>query len=562
MRSILFTLFLLVSISTTAQTIKDLKEKAKKEFADYQEKYDSQIKILEENKNQIIKASKKNPDAFVSELKKILKAELDLQYLTNKVSLQMEMYHTAGISYNALDSYFSLDQLLSDKNKVDIDDLFKHVESPEIKPNEYLLLTPDQAIEINNSNESNAYIKAITDGISKDSETHFGTFIIPKKNKEVNILLFPGKKKEDTIPLNFKKVDLELKEGSIVDIRVILIDKKGNSHLFTNRTPISFLHFDKTASLNYLSYANEQTNYSEKFEDHVLRVSDVITYQYDIGGNYVPDDMTFSFPLNDVNDKSTNSNAPAAYRVKQSTALNNVIEFRAYTDALALADSQENGLASFEAQAIFFLQTANVRNTNLFILKKVRPFAIISRFEGEDKLVKTESEGIGLNRSLIQDIDLLQKSTFRTGIDIDLVTYKVKKEALSDISLFFSSWYQSALLQTDEENSERYSSLGLGGGLRIELKRFENLSLTYTLDLMDYHIDSQNDLENISDPKNFLVLGNQFELEWYPVKSKKNSLFARFRTNDDLSINSDGHFFQAELGYRFSLGAGKIKGSN
>lgn len=558
------TLLLLFFTATTLFAQESLEEKAKSEFTLLQLQYDTNLQILKDSEETISKSNNKDAKRFINEIEAFRKAEEQLKQIKYQAQILVELYVAKGLSIVKLDSFFSVDQLILDNAATDISSLFNS-KSKTTEPNKYLMIGSKKAIKMNDTEKENAFISALGAGLNEKSDTHFGTFIIPADRSEIIACIFNSTDESfirSSEVLKFKSIDIDLAEGSIIDVRVYLYDNLGKVHLFTNKTPISFLNFDKTASLNYIFYSNEKTKTSDNYKNLRLRLSDVLTYKYAVGNNYVPDHVTFSFPLKDLDGKQTNLNAPASYDLIQSTALSNIIDFRAYTDVFALSDSESNGLASFEAQAEFFLNTRNFNNGNAFAFKKIRPYFSFSRFEEEDKLLEFESTTDNSEiRQVSRNLDIIQKSSFKTGVDIDLITFKFKKENTFETSLFFTSKYQTATFRLTDNSTDRYSLTGLGAGLRMELKRFSNFSLVYTIDLINYKTDGVNDFENINDTNDFVVFGNQFELSWYPVKKKNNSFFARFRTFNDISINSDAHFFQAEVGYRFTLNVGKVNNS-
>ena len=198
-------------------------------------------------------------------------------------------------------------------------------------------------------------------------------------------------------------------------------------------------------------------------------------------------------------------------------------------------------------------------NTNLFLFKRVRPHLSFSRFEEEDRFINLEASGNSQNSlQIVNSLELIQKSYFKTGIDLDVFSYKIRKQAPFEFSVFGTARYQAADLDFEGDEGNQYSSMGLGGGVKLHLKRFNNFTLDYILAWVDYRADGLNNIDGLIDPPNFVVFENQMELSWFPTGDKNSALFTRIKTFDDQSRNSDNHFFQVEVGYRFSLGAGSI----
>lgn len=595
MRNFILTVLLLCGFLSSAQT--DHKDEAIKILKELQQEYSKAQDAAAKGRLALRNTDIRELDYETLRNRSI---ELDekLKQIINNAETAIAKWLSKGVKLELINSHF---KLLDTQTKLS---QLNDSSSFELPVSEYLLFGTDNVISINELKDQSTFVlQNLTSGSAKKSKTHFGTFKIPK-NKESIIITkifenvdfdkidenkiridyshFSLKDKdlensstqrklkrlsnrgrvqflEENQTLRFKKVDIELNEGSIVDIKAHLIDSLGKVHVFTNNAPISFLNFDKTSAVTYLKHTSNRTDDVTNYEDYVLRVSDIVQYDYTIGGNYVPDDVTFSFPIVTENGISTNETAAASYQLEQSTALNNVIQLRAYTDIFGLGDSEANGLASIEGQAAFFLNTKNVINRNVFLFKRVRPYLSFSRFEDEDRFVAlsptVDDDG---NRGINNNLDLLQKSYFSTGLDLDFLTFKFSKESALETALFATARYQASDLDLDGDNGDQYTTVGLGGGVNFHLKRFNNFTLDYSLGWIDYRTEGLNDIDGLSDPSNFLVFENMMELSWFPTGDKSSALFARIKTFDDQSKNSDNHFFQAQVGYRFSLGAGAI----
>lgn len=601
MKNVSILVFLLFGFFAIAQN--DYSGQAKADLTILQKQYKEALFKATEARKELKQLDVDSKD-YESLRDRSISLDKQLEVLIVNAQTAKSYWLSKGVELEILDSILQLRDETSNKPTKKIAEVSTNIQIKSNPTNEYLLFGTDNAINIKDLNKQSKFILQNTAlGFDKKSKNHFGTFKIPanhdsiiltksidrvdltsietdsirvtqhkrslqedtlvnsKVQKKIKGLYRHGKIQflKDHKVLYFKKVDIELNEGSVVDIKVQLLDEKGNTHVFTNRTPISFLNFDKTSTTNYLHYTSGQTNISKSYDGYVLRISDVIRYDYTIGGNFVPDDVTFSFPLTTENDGLTNENGKVSYKLEQSTALNNVIELRAYTDIFGLGDSEANGLASIEGQAAFFLNTRNLINRNVFLFKRVRPYLSFSRFEDEDRFVAlsptVDDDG---NRGINNNLDLLQKSYFSTGLDLDFLTFKFSKESALETALFATARYQAWNLDLDGDNGDQYTTVGLGGGVNFHLKRFNNFTLDYSLGWIDYRTEGLNDIDGLSDPSNFLVFENMMELSWFPTGDKSSALFARIKTFDDQSKNSDNHFFQAQVGYRFSLGAGAI----
>jgi hypothetical protein len=104
-----------------------------------------------------------------------------------------------------------------------------------------------------------------------------------------------------------------------------------------------------------------------------------------------------------------------------------------------------------------------------------------------------------------------------------------------------------------------YKSLGLGGGISLELKRYNNFGFIYSAQFSRYNINGFNNINQVLNPGNFWVFRNEAEVYYFPGAAKKQSIFLRLKTFNDITKGANDAFYQLQFGYRFSIGVSKLK---
>ena len=556
-------LLMLVPLLGVAQI--DYREEAKKDLQSIKDQFQKDSVRFERGKDSLKILS----DVFSPKLKDYydevshLKKKLDSIYKASKVV--WSFYAQKGLSTKSLDSIFAppTDYTLGMEQKKE-----------KVKENKvYLLFSNDDIVLKKNIIKDTLVSQIFKDVLSADSEAHLGDFWFPQNNQKIPITKlvecdsnFLGIRKLRTCDeikntLKFVKTEVQLFEGSMTDIKVYLKDDNGTIHLFENRRSISLLHYTTTAQRFYLRNKSQQTQLDEKYDysKFRLRLSDVLRYFSKPGRNFIPDDQSFTFPIT-TKDGKTNENAPNVYELRQSTTLANVLDLRAYTDFLGLFGETPNGIAQFEGQADFFINPFRFEGTNIFLFKKIKPYIVYSRLDENDKYLQlTAPDSVTNARTLSNRLDNLQKSDLDVGFKLDFFNFSLGKEYPFEAGVYAAARYQRAKVQIDSLNTFDYKTLGLGGGLNLEFRRYDNFDFRYSLELSNYDQDSFNNIDGIDDSENFWVLRNEAEISYYPSTAKKNAIFVRLKVFDDFDDKEGSNFFQFQFGYRFTVGVNNIK---
>ena len=390
-----------------------------------------------------------------------------------------------------------------------------------------------------------------------NQEAYFGDITIPKEGQEF-CFYNNEHKRQDTLKYKFKKIDIEIRDGSLADIQV-LVEYKGSMLLFENYVGVSFLRYGYWASKNYLFYSQKQptTNVDEaEFENLRIRLSDVLMYKYKIGNNYVPHDLTLELPKEDIDGNETNLTAPATYQIKQDTYLDKIVELRAYTDFLALFGESDNGLVQLEGSAKFYVFPFSRQifssSMQFEFLKSITPYVHYAKFEEDKGLVAATGGVIG------NTLDLVEKRFLTVGGEVNLFEVYQKNYPMK-MNFFGTVDYNLTRVQNDNQGVENLKALSYGGGISLSSKRFNNFGFNYKLGLHWFDYKSYNGSSAIDLDFKVPVVKNQAEVFYHPNKNPNQAIFARLVTYNYKGNESDEAFYQFQFGYKFSIGSRTVK---
>ncbi|MCC9066213.1 hypothetical protein [Flavobacterium piscisymbiosum] len=145
------------------------------------------------------------------------------------------------------------------------------------------------------------------------------------------------------------------------------------------------------------------------------------------------------------------------------------------------------------------------------------------------------------------------------GLNINVLSFKIRKEFPFDINFYGATRYLISDIMTPDSTVVNYKSLGIGGGISLEFKRYNNFGFTYSAELTNYNSKSFNEIDGIINPQSFLVFQNKAEVYFFPGETKQQAIFLRFKTFNNSEKDNNEAFYQLQFGYRFSIGIGKIK---
>lgn len=561
MKKLTIIIILLFAINSFAQT----KDEAKADLGKLSKEFT------------ILKDSVSTQDGELSKLKTEITSNSNIEEVTSKIKTRLEENQKTIKKLDAnykdflsFKSYFLSKKILTEKV---IDSIYNHkyTLSEKVKNKEennnadayqtYLYFGKNQIIIDTLLFTKDKKVRQILESVlSKESKTYLGDVIIPKENQIFKFY------KNDYSPSDafykFKSVSFELNDGFFTDIKVLVLDENGSEHLFENKASVSVLNYSHVAPLNYLFYRHP-TNQKQivkfsEFENLRIRLSDVLMYVSKPGYNYIPNDFTMELPTKDEDGKYLNINSPIKYEIKENTSLQNVVEFRAYTDFLGLFSDSPNGIVQFQGKGDFYIFPfrLNLRNSDLRLLDKISPFVNFSRLDADVREVKTIINPLTNTIKVNRNLDLIQKAYLEMGSKISVFNVKFMKEAPFRLIGYVPIQYQIADIKINNE-FQNIQAFVLGGGLNFEFKRFNNFGFNYSIDISKYRFKNFNTLPNYEAPDNFCVLNNQAEIFYHPSDDKNQSIFLKLKTVKELG--EANAFFQLQFGYRFSIGIANVK---
>lgn len=521
------------------------------------------------------KANLDKENKTLEEIKIKIVANTDAQVLTD---LKTHLDKTKGLQFK-LDSIYTVAQtamsFYETKEKLKSEDLkkiFPHIYQiasiSNSEPKEtkiYAYLDQNTILSEELFNKNTAEHKVLKKLLTEKVETYFGDITIPKDKQK--LLFFYERNdsmKESNEIYYFKKIAVEIKEGSFNDIKVY-VEYNGNTHIFENIKGVSMLRYATLANDNYLSYkqtiVGSEAVKVETMDELFIKLGNVMVYDYKIGNNYVPKDLTIELPQNDANSNSTNKDNPAQYQIKQETDLDKIVEFRTYSDFLALFGDSNNGLVQIEGKAKFYVFPFPMQvwktNAQWEFLSTFSPYVNYSRFDNNTRYVALNTT----KESIETTLDLVQKRYLTMGIEANLFKLKHKNFPV-EANIYGVGAYQLSEINLGDEDIakiENVKALSYGGGLHLEAKRFNHFGFEYKFEILYFDYHNYNNIKTLYLPEKLLpVVRNEAEIYYKPGISSNSAIFVRLMTYNNSSTKNNEAFYQFQFGYKFAIGNRKV----
>jgi hypothetical protein len=395
--------------------------------------------------------------------------------------------------------------------------------------------------------------------LSTDSEAYLGDFSIPQKGQKISLYDAENDNALVSNKLNFQKIRVHIAEGSVYDIQIYVTDDKNNSYLYENKIPISLLRYTTRSSRNYMFFKFATSNnpsttlaLEDNFEDYRIRLSDVLAYVPNPGDNFVPENLTLELPTK----TEENANQAVTYKVRQNTSLKNIVELRTYTDFLGLFGDSPNGIVQLEGKADFYINPFNAYGAYFF--KKITPFVNFSRLDEDVRYLTLELDESGASK-IKNALQIVEKSYLQMGVNINVLSFKLLKEYPFSVNFYIPTRYHISDIKTAADLVIGYKSFGMGGGILLDFKRYNNFGFTYSAEFTKYNAASFNTESSIINPDRFWVFKNEAEVYYNPAENKHQAIFLRLKTFNNSTKGNNEAFYQLQFGYRFSIGVSKLK---
>lgn len=480
-------------------------------------------------------------------------------------------------------------------------------EKAALDPEKFIIIGDNDPVKVDSLFSNSSARKVLANIFSIDSKTNLGRFEVPGDNEVINFYVERKKNKkevkefdsvmaqeynpnhaDDLITLEtaikkssykyekapqqarFKSIQVELLEGGIVDSRLILESLDGKTHFYFEGTdPVSLLNYSRRAPqrgavLKFSHYVsiNGSVVYNEKaLRELRVRYTDVLDYHPNAGNNYVPDDISYTFPSQGGNQEKTTDKR--SYQIINNNHLQHVLDIRTYTDFIGLFGDEANGLFQVEGKADFFINPFNFSGSSVYVFKKVAPYVRYSRLDEDENFVEAfpNADNPGLFDFNANKLSILEKTNLEMGFNTNFFQFRFAKEVPFWISFYMPLSYHVTnvkLSTTADDDFINFKTFGIGIGASIELKRLNNFGLNVGFEIKRYSNVGEYEKDNLIEPEKLETKAVNAEIFYYPNNNKSQSIFLRMRSIHDLSSNKEA-FFQLQFGYRFTLGLGAIK---
>lgn len=332
------------------------------------------------------------------------------------------------------------------------------------------------------------------------------------------------KGKTDTVSVDvIKEVMLRVENAGIYEIRVET--KKGL--VFVNRRFIPpLLNWEKRKNRNMLQLASISQKCSSS--KAYIYIEDFLDYK--AYTRYRMDDMPHPKFMTLKKD---------SILLTSGSKLENLANLRIYSDLLALINETPNGLVQFEADAFFYINLNPVKR--MYLLKYIKPFLHLSRYDSESKYVQIEDNIYDKK----VNIDLLQKSNVYSGVEVNLLS-RVSTDGNTNFDLNGGGAFFFAPYLTDTlGNSDNMQAMTYFGNVKLITRRIHNFIFDYGFTLswtFPFEIEGVN-----YSSKHYLNRIMTGEIRY--ITSEKDELFLRARYVGD----GTNAFNQIQFGYKAQI---------
>lgn len=333
--------------------------------------------------------------------------------------------------------------------------------------------------------------------------------------------------KNDTWKIDREEINIE--DGFITDILVVLKNQDNKFKYFTNKSPISLPRF--------FHYNNWKLREEGKRKNFILLI-DVLRYEAQRENNYVPDNEKIKLE-NKTNKDSKN--------LSLNKSLNSLLNFRIYTDFLGLINEESNGIINFEAYSKIFLVPNNIGLVHFF--KDVKPYLNYSRFDNNNRFIKTQ------NDTITHKLSLKQKAYITTGINFNTLEFKIAKEYPFSISI--PAKVELNIVESDStltrKSKSKLNTITYGLGFHANFRRINNFGLNIAVEIDRFRYLKSNGIV-LKNNSWFTTLGTSAELYYY--ENKESAFFIRFNSRRLIS-EGDENYATIQFGYKTALNFSK-----
>ncbi len=317
-------------------------------------------------------------------------------------------------------------------------------------------------------------------------------------------------------PITIGTTSIEIRQGTIVSISVQTTSGTvySNSRSFIELSEINNYRCDKLHT----------------YGGNYIKTCDFLAY---VGSRAFPSDTSYSFT----------EAGKKAVRIK--TGLNNIFQARLYSDLLALAGDESNGLVQSEVSFKSNLHNRNIRNCTGYIFHYVYADFGLSRFDSKFRTVTASDSTNDDTLDVVDFMDIYQQSFVTSTIKINVFEWFVNR-SYSSFSVNLLTGLNAARYRDSIDLPVRRINMPYyGGEILFHAKPFDNFGLVTSYSLKKMHFYGIENLPSAGDPK--LTYCVNMEMYWNPSGKEANRIFARFRYTDMFGPSLP--FSQFQVGY-------------
>lgn len=326
--------------------------------------------------------------------------------------------------------------------------------------------------------------------------------------------------------LNIEKVEMSIANGLLSRTRVIF--KNG---LICETHKIDAIQLSQ---LNKF-ISDIKLYHVEKYDSVMFSLADVITYIDELDKtNYLPgDDLIVLKPEEGETEK----------KLLIKTDINSFIDFRIYTDMLALLNKESNGLVQSEVSSKITINSRLISRNYSFV-NYIEPFFKVSKFDSQYKnqIITDTTSKYSINR-----LKLNQLSYIDLGFRLNIFKVSIFQHTFDLINVGMDYKYSDILIQ-NTNTTKTLNTFGTYLETRGQLLKYKNFGFEYAV-LGYFQKIQDSSIEDYNYWDSYLI--TEFSLFYHPRSNPLNMIFVRFK-NMQTGVGED-FYSVLQFGYKSKL---------
>lgn len=366
-----------------------------------------------------------------------------------------------------------------------------------------------------NQEKSNNSIQELQTALGqKLKEVEIGSFELIEKFIYSNPIA-ESRRKIDSV----QEVQITIRNGVVVHIHILT---DGNI-IYESSYPIPF---NKVNNKDFiLKYKGDRS----EFPDRIILSNYIMYTPKDQSNYYVNKDI--EIPIDSLHTK---------FRIYRGREINQVVDFRVYTDILGLSETNENAAILSEVNIKLPVHNSNIGRTHLYFFKDVTIDFSFSRFDEAHK--KIPLSDFSRNK-------MYQLNWFSSKVNLGVINTSNFKNNNS-YSLDFVLGFNLSDIQDSINVITSHTLPYLGVQASLKIHSAINFKMLFRYPIYFQYGGELTQFENL-DSGIKTIHAPEVEAVWKPDESKYSSFFGRCRF---VSMTNGGYdYFMIHIGYNLSL---------